>query len=511
MSVARFVRPAAGARAVDRLASLATALDAERAKDFLAPFVRARLGPDASIRRVDVTFYRRHLKRCLVRYRAEVLAGGQERSWGVVGKVVEAEAGKALERMRELRDAGFSSSAADGISIPDPLGLVPELSMVIQEDVPGETLRERLARDPEPALLRLAGRALAKLHRARLRPRPARGVAQHLQRCHPRHWFLASAFPDLADAIEGVVRRAFEIEAALGSIDATPIHGDFHLGQVLVADGRAWLIDFDALGRGDPASDVANLIVPLKDKARRDPRLAVAIEEFLAGYDMDPSIVRRVPLFESLTRLRQACKALRVQGPGWRERARAAIEEAIAAIAKMEDVAGGERPLHGPIATTRSDAARGLRGLSTGQRVKVKGAARDECFLALEVKPRVPEGPESLEGLLQDFDVTQRAVSLLGRRIALPVAVQIIGPGGMPGAITDLTRGARVRIVGIARSEGFVPTAIRIKDAREFAIDKLEGAVERVDVEAGVFHVAGFAVATTPETSFVTAPRSDAS
>lgn len=47
------------------------------------------------------------------------------------------------------------------------------------------------------------------------------------------------------------------------------IHGDLHPRNVLLANQRAWLIDFESMGRGDPYVDLAVVCIFLKEKEQK--------------------------------------------------------------------------------------------------------------------------------------------------------------------------------------------------------------------------------------------------
>ena len=127
-------------------------------------------------------------------------------------------------------------------------------------------------------------RTLAKLHQCTFIPSRLFRVREHLLRCHPAHEFLLLACPELASSIEYIARRAFEIEAALGDLKLAPVHADFHLGQVLLENSHTWLIDFDVLSYGDPASDLGNLLVFLKSKAETNPEIEELVRAFFEEY-----------------------------------------------------------------------------------------------------------------------------------------------------------------------------------------------------------------------------------
>jgi aminoglycoside phosphotransferase (APT) family kinase protein len=241
--------------------------------------------------------------------------------------------------MRQLWLNGFSRTAADGISIPEPIEFVPSLSMLLQEEVPGLSAKMLLKRSAQKEQFRQVARALAKLHKCPIVPSRLFKVKEHLLRCHPSHELLALACPELAPSIDALVKQAYDIEAAFGKIALAPVHADFHLGQVHLENGHAWLIDFDVLSYGDPATDLGNLLVFMKSKARTNPEIGEMIEVFLEEYFslMDQRIAARVPLYEGLSYLRRACKSFRLQAAGWREQTHHLIEQGLAAVATMTE------------------------------------------------------------------------------------------------------------------------------------------------------------------------------
>jgi len=328
---------------VDRLATLPLALDPAHMMPVLATRAPATPRGAFAIHDLDVDIYRRHGNRCVIRYRARGTPGTDGApEWRVIGKVLPPGAGAALDaNMRALWAHGFHRGAADGIAIPEPIAYLPELSMHLQEDVGGVSIRNLLKGAPDVEDFRVAARALAKLHGSSLPQGPARGVDALMLRCHPRHPFLGLAFPELAATVEDIVERARSLECRGPAWPVTPVHGDFHLGQVHVNGDRAWLVDLDALGFGDPASDLGNVLVFLEDKMRRDVSLTAMVAAFRAEYaarsPFDPWA--RVPLYEALTHLRRACKQLRLQQPGWRDKVHAMVERSARKIAEAEVLA----------------------------------------------------------------------------------------------------------------------------------------------------------------------------
>ncbi len=324
----------------DALHAIENALDKDRMRAVFAAKMQQRFGKNFQVSNLDLEVIQRHTYRCVLRYQVDAFDPDRAKAvqWRVIGKVLKAELGEMLfDNMRQLWMNGFSRSAADGISMPEPLEFSPHLCMVLQEEVPGLSVKALLKQSAQKEHFRQLARTLAKLHKCPIVPSRIFKVREHLLRCHPSHEFLALACPELASPIDYIVRRACEIEAAFGDIELTPVHADFHLGQVHLENGRAWLIDFDVLSYGDPATDLGNLLVFLKSKAETNPEIDGLVQAFFDEYFslMDRKIAARIPLYESLSHIRRACKALRLQEEGWREKTGQMVQQGVTAIEAM--------------------------------------------------------------------------------------------------------------------------------------------------------------------------------
>jgi aminoglycoside phosphotransferase len=327
---------------------LLTPLDADRMAAVFMPIMRKRFGKNLQIKRVHIEVLRRRSKRCVLRYDINGFESDRKEAvqWCVIGKVLMADLGqKVYENMRQLWMHGFSIDAQDGISVPEPLEFISSLRMLLQAEVPGVSFSDLFNGSARKGHFQLLARALAKLHRCPIVPGKPFGVRDQLLRCHPKHEFLLSACPDQASSIRHIVERAYEKEEAFVETERTPLHGDFHLGQIHIEDGHAWLIDLDALSYGDPASDLGNLLVFMKAKTRRNPETNSFIQVFLDEYFslMDHKIRARIPLYEGLTHLRRACKCMRFQREGWKRKAELMIEQGVACVDSVAVNGSSER------------------------------------------------------------------------------------------------------------------------------------------------------------------------
>jgi len=325
----------------DKLYTLDVALDGNAMRGHFTPLVHKFLGETLEVRRVGVEVLRRRNQRCVIRYLVDADDPQHDHhfQWRVIGKVYKARRGEhVFSVMQQLWKKGFHREARDGIFIPEPLEFSSSLCMLFQEEVPGAPMKTLAKQSPSPGHFQQLARVIAKLHRCPYVPDEPFLVQNHLLRCHPRYPFLALACPELETRINYIVDTAKSIEDRLvREAKLTPIHGDFHLGQVHLENGNAWLIDFDALSYGDPAADLGNVLVFLRGKVKRNPDFAVYIQAFLEEYFslMDTEIANRLLLYEGLTHLRRACKTLRLQEEGWRRRLTRMVDEGVRCIEEM--------------------------------------------------------------------------------------------------------------------------------------------------------------------------------
>ena len=225
-------------------------------------------------------------RRCLIEYD---VAQPSSEVVTLVGKARARGADHAtFDLLRELRRRGFDENAVDGICVPGPIAVVPELGLWLQCKVRGVPAMEGLAGANGLAVARRLAEAAHKLHVAGVPARREHTVADELRILHERLDALAAQRPDL-----GGVHRLGRLLAACDRLAATipapppepcGIHRDFYPDQVLVAGERLYLLDFDLYSRGDPALDIGNCIGHITEQAvrtRGDPRALVDREAAL--------------------------------------------------------------------------------------------------------------------------------------------------------------------------------------------------------------------------------------
>jgi Ser/Thr protein kinase RdoA (MazF antagonist) len=85
------------------------------------------------------------------------------------------------------------------------------------------------------------------------------------------------------------------------------LHGDIHLGNVLVNNGVPYLIDFDSIQRGHFEQDIANHIMMTPFKAVLEDKNYIIdnshIKTFLKGYELHSPLAINKPLLELYCRV----------------------------------------------------------------------------------------------------------------------------------------------------------------------------------------------------------------
>ncbi|MCR9156186.1 MAG: aminoglycoside phosphotransferase family protein [Rhodobacteraceae bacterium] len=143
-----------------------------------------------------------------------------------------------------------------GLSIPAPLGAMPEIGASFFGMLPG------CPPDFGSSDSAAAARAISALQALEPPELPvhrgvdeARILSEWLQRCH--RWR-----PKLGSKIAPMVAQ---VNAELKNVNRPflPCHRDLHEKQILISDGVAGLLDFDTLCLSDPALDAGNLLAHL--------------------------------------------------------------------------------------------------------------------------------------------------------------------------------------------------------------------------------------------------------
>lgn len=249
---------------------LDAALDPARARVQLAELPWASDGVTVTAARVV-----RHKpgRRCLIAYQldgavhATVL--GKIRARGVDTRTAEFTAA--------LRAGAFGAGAADGIVVPEVLGVLTPFRMWLQAAAPGEPATAALGRGTLDVARRL-GALPSKLQRHGPPPIRAHTLLDELRILEDRLDALAERQPRLRARLGRVLDGCTRAAATLEDEPLAPAHRDLHPDQVLVDGPRLVVLDLDLYALAHPALDGGNCLAHVIELGLRPGADARAVD-----------------------------------------------------------------------------------------------------------------------------------------------------------------------------------------------------------------------------------------
>ncbi len=239
------------------LPQLPQLLNPELAPQFLPLQQLGNIKPE-QVNHVDIQVVRyRPEQRCILRY--EITHGKKNARNVLYAKVFnDGKGAQVFSRISHCHGLGV----ALGARVARPVHYDPSMRTVWQEALTGTPPAEYLANGNYREIMQMTGSCLARLHAARLPMNKTVSRKDRLADAIKKSCKLAQAFPELSESLE---RLAGYLQARLPQLppaQETVIHGDMHFGQFLIQpDGTLALFDFDEWSLGDPAQDLADLIV----------------------------------------------------------------------------------------------------------------------------------------------------------------------------------------------------------------------------------------------------------
>jgi thiamine kinase-like enzyme len=269
---------------------LLKALNPHEIEPPLLDMINSQLGKnvDARLSRIQVMRYKPN-RRCLIEYEIEVKDSSNSNSHDVIITLL----GKAHSKgpdfttynlVRDLWNSGFDASSTDLVSVPQPIGIIPEFHMWFQRKVQGlpviDLLTRREKNDDDNSSncngLNLAARiaeAVHKIHQRGIKPVVRKHtISDELKILDERLLQVAEENPHRRLKIKNVLDACHDLALYIPSPEktaVTSIHRDFYHDQVIVDGNRFYLTDFDNYCMGDPALDIGNFKAHLEEYALR--------------------------------------------------------------------------------------------------------------------------------------------------------------------------------------------------------------------------------------------------
>ncbi|HLP78687.1 MAG TPA: phosphotransferase, partial [Candidatus Paceibacterota bacterium] len=201
----------------------------------------------------------------------------------LIGKARVRRFGNEAYRLQdEIWNAGFNSTSADGISVPEPIGVIADFQMWFQRKVTGVTAEDVFSKASETESIGVARRiaeAIHKLHVAGVKPDKQHTMADELRILRRGFCELAASRPTWTGRLAKLLVACDKLGSEVVPARSCGIHRDFYPAQVIVDNARLWLIDFDLYCLGDPGLDAGNFIGHLTEQALRERGDASAMAE----------------------------------------------------------------------------------------------------------------------------------------------------------------------------------------------------------------------------------------
>ena len=261
---------------------LADALDSARAAGEIARNITLRDGEPLQGVEVFTAKLIRHKsgRRCLIEYDVGITARGKTCRQTLIGKSRSRGLDRrTFELARELYRSGFDDCSPDGISIPEPVGVVPRFEMWLSRKVDGVSGAEVISGPRGSWVATRIAAVASKIHRVMLPTVVHHTVERELEILGARLEDVQARHPQWASRLTALMCRCEEIGTAMGGRPVTGIHRDFYPDQLLFGPQRVHVVDFDLYSRGDPALDIGNVLAHLTEQALRTAGRSTALDE----------------------------------------------------------------------------------------------------------------------------------------------------------------------------------------------------------------------------------------
>jgi len=241
--------------------ALWSALNAEIMNDNLAPMLGDVCSASAVrfVHRAKLLAYKPG-KRAVIRYDLDQLEC--QKYFSVYGKLYPEPylSERAYKVMNTLHNEVFRDST--DLDVPEPLGVIPNLGMLIFIPAEGKLLGDYIAMrsldgDEVVRAMELAGKWLALLHTHKIPLEKEFKVENEVDNIRDWAELVSRKYPDERKAATYIADYLIQKTAKLDFSVRVPIHKDFHYEHVLIDSGLK-VFDFDEMRLGDPNFDLAH-------------------------------------------------------------------------------------------------------------------------------------------------------------------------------------------------------------------------------------------------------------
>ncbi|MBD2296773.1 phosphotransferase [Anabaena sphaerica FACHB-251] len=206
-------------------------------------------------------------RRCLIEYEL-INDFGQKIT--LIGKVrAKGTDFHSYELQKSLWETGFGDDSFDGISVPEPMSIIPEWQMWLQRKVEGVTFTQLLTPNNNVLLAEKIAEVAHKLHKTNISPCRSHTMNDELRILHERIPLVMQKYPQWQERLERILEECNYLGNNTPETNVCGIHRDFYPDQVIVNNQRLYLIDLDLYCQGNPALDIGNFIAHIQEYSLR--------------------------------------------------------------------------------------------------------------------------------------------------------------------------------------------------------------------------------------------------
>ncbi len=214
-------------------------------------------------------------KRCLIEYTFQ-----GEKTLILIGKVrAKGTDYKSYELQKKLWHSGFDNNSKDKISVPEPIGIIPQWQMWLQKKVPGQIITPLLTTNQGIKISQKVAHIAYKLHQANILPDRCHTMVDELAILEQKLPLVLKDYPHWQDRIKNILEKCHILGANTPENQVCGIHRDFYFDQIIVDRDHFYLLDLDLYCQGNPSLDIGNFIGHITEYSLRTLGNVIALQD----------------------------------------------------------------------------------------------------------------------------------------------------------------------------------------------------------------------------------------
>jgi hypothetical protein len=206
-------------------------------------------------------------KRCLIEYHLQ----GQKQLI-LIGKIrAKGTDIKTYNLQKKLWHNGFDDHSLDGISVPQPIGMIPQWQMWLQEKVSGEVVTFWLNTKQGISICQKVAHIAHKLHQANIPCQRRHTITDEINILQQKLPQVLEYYPHWHNRLQSILENCVTLGENTPNQPVCGIHRDFYFDQIIVDNhhNRFYLLDLDLYCQGHPSLDIGNFIAHITEYSLR--------------------------------------------------------------------------------------------------------------------------------------------------------------------------------------------------------------------------------------------------